>query len=57
MSEIVFVKDSNNKTFLTLGDCDEDIGGYLDENSIDVEWGKECKAAGCFIYQDKGCAN
>jgi hypothetical protein len=51
------VKDSNNKTFNSLGDCDEEIGGYLDENSINVEWGKKCKAAGCFIYQDKGCAN
>ena len=51
------IKDSNNKKFLTLGDCDEDIGGYLDETSINVEWGKECKAAGCFIYQDKGCTN
>lgn len=50
------IKDSNKNTFLSLGDCDEELGGYLDENSISVEWGKKCKAAGCFIYQDKGCA-
>tara|TARA_A100001015_G_scaffold310628_1_gene412392 strand:+ start:1280 stop:2455 length:1176 start_codon:yes stop_codon:yes gene_type:complete len=51
------IKDSNNNKFKPLGSCDENIGGYLDENSISVEWGKKCKAAGCFIYQDKGCTN
>ena len=51
------IKDSNNIKFAPLGSCHEEIGGYLDENSIHVEWGKRCKSAGCFIYQDKGCTN
>lgn len=50
------IKDSNKNKFSPLGDCHEELGGYLDDNSISVEWGKRCKAAGCFIYQDKGCA-
>ena len=51
------VRDSNSELCEPIENCDEDIGGYIDETSIDIEWGKECKAKGCFIYQDKGCPN
>jgi len=37
--------------------CHPDLGGNIDEDSIVVDWAKKCKDAGCYVYQDTGCAN
>ena len=37
--------------------CHPDLGGNIDEDSIIVNWAEKCKNAGCYVYQDTGCAN